>query len=418
NDEEVLATNTGTTVSEAATGNVITTAMLQTTDVDNSAAQLTYTITAATGNGTLRLSGTALGVSDTFTQADIDAGLVTYDHDGSETVSDSFSFTVDDGTGTKSSGTFSIVVVVNTPFGPLPPTTSSEESANGEPPRDDEDEDPILDLTTLNTSSDTGENMSLTASFGSVRNAPRTDSPLVITGVMLTDGTVEQVSPSIATIPYFAHQWIELATGTSAIAHATLPTSSDYYDTTFVYADLDSLLSELGDHDYFFELVAGTSVVATGALSIGLVVWASRAAYFVTMLSTSLPAWAVVDPVPVLDAHALSRISERRRQAGYVQSLADLCEQEGLPATVYLLDENLRVQSTPVEMATRDVSDTGVGLSCNAAVAASHARIVFTTGTGELVDIVGKVQHCTPDGDGYHIEVSILPGLRNSEVGR
>ena len=110
NDEEVLATNTGTTVNEASTGNVITTAMLQTTDVDNTAAQLTYTVTAATGNGTLRLSGTALGVSDTFTQADIDAGLVTYDHDGSETVSDSFDFSVDDGAGTSSSGTFNITV--------------------------------------------------------------------------------------------------------------------------------------------------------------------------------------------------------------------------------------------------------------------------------------------------------------------
>ena len=61
----------------------------------------------ATGNGTLAaLSGTALGVSDTFTQADIDAGLVTYDHNGSETVSDSFEFSVDDAAGTNSSGTF------------------------------------------------------------------------------------------------------------------------------------------------------------------------------------------------------------------------------------------------------------------------------------------------------------------------
>ena len=110
NDEEVLATNTGTTVNEASSGNVITTAMLETTDVDNTPAQLTYTVTTATANGTLRLSGTALGVSDTFTQADINAGLVTYDHDGSETVSDSFDFTVDDGVGTSSSGTFNITV--------------------------------------------------------------------------------------------------------------------------------------------------------------------------------------------------------------------------------------------------------------------------------------------------------------------
>ncbi len=110
NDEQVLATNTGTTINEASTGNVITTTMLETTDVDNTVAQLTYTFTSATANGTLRLSGIALGASDTFTQADVDAGLVTFDHDGSETVSDSFGFSVDDGTGTSSSGTFNITV--------------------------------------------------------------------------------------------------------------------------------------------------------------------------------------------------------------------------------------------------------------------------------------------------------------------
>ena len=110
NDEQVLAFNTGTTVSEGSSGNVITAAMLQTTDVDNTAAQLVYTITSATGNGSLRLSGTALNVSDTFTQADIDAGLVTYDHNGSETIADAFNFTVDDGQGTSTAGTFNFTV--------------------------------------------------------------------------------------------------------------------------------------------------------------------------------------------------------------------------------------------------------------------------------------------------------------------
>ena len=45
----------------------------------------------------------ALSVSDTFTQADVDAGLITYDHDGTETNSDSFAFSVDDGVGADSS---------------------------------------------------------------------------------------------------------------------------------------------------------------------------------------------------------------------------------------------------------------------------------------------------------------------------
>ena len=104
----MLATNTGRTVNENSTGNVINNTQLQTTDIDNTASQLVYTITTATSNGTLRRSGLALGVSSTFTQADIDAGLITFDHNGSETSSDSFSFSVDDGTGSASTGTFNI----------------------------------------------------------------------------------------------------------------------------------------------------------------------------------------------------------------------------------------------------------------------------------------------------------------------
>ncbi len=110
NDEQVLSTNTGATVLEGSSGNVITTAMLETTDLDHSATQLTYTVTAIPTNGLLRRLGVNLSVSSTFTQADIDGGLMSYLHNGTETTSDSFAFTVDDGTGTTSAGTFNITV--------------------------------------------------------------------------------------------------------------------------------------------------------------------------------------------------------------------------------------------------------------------------------------------------------------------
>ncbi|QDV13542.1 Bifunctional hemolysin/adenylate cyclase precursor [Rosistilla oblonga] len=106
NDEQVLAVNTGTTVAEGSTGNTITTAMLQTTDVDNTNVQLVYTVDSIAVNGTLYRNAVALSASDTFSQADIAAGLITYDHNGSQTASDSFTFTVDDGTGTTTSASF------------------------------------------------------------------------------------------------------------------------------------------------------------------------------------------------------------------------------------------------------------------------------------------------------------------------
>ncbi len=99
NDVPTITTNLGLTVAEGAAATPITSAQLQVSDADNAAGQLVYTITNAPTNGTLALNGTPLIANGTFTQADIDAGLLTYAHNGSETASDSFAFSVSDGAG-------------------------------------------------------------------------------------------------------------------------------------------------------------------------------------------------------------------------------------------------------------------------------------------------------------------------------
>ena len=107
NDEEQLTTNNLLEVYEAGSG-TITSALLKTTDPDNTPSQLTYTITNGPTKGMLQRSGVT---ATSFTQADIDAGLITYLHNGGETISDSFSFVVDDGVGTTTNGIFQIVAI-------------------------------------------------------------------------------------------------------------------------------------------------------------------------------------------------------------------------------------------------------------------------------------------------------------------
>lgn len=76
----------------------ITTSRLQVTDPDN-IAEVTYTLTEDPAKGTLELDGVVLGISDTFSQADIDAELLRYVHGGADSAADSFTFTVADGLG-------------------------------------------------------------------------------------------------------------------------------------------------------------------------------------------------------------------------------------------------------------------------------------------------------------------------------
>lgn len=98
NDAPVIATNAGTSVGEG-TSKTLTTAMLSATDADNTAAQLRYTLVALPAHGALKLSGSALAAGGSFTQDDLANGRVAYLHDGSETSSDGFTFSLSDGAG-------------------------------------------------------------------------------------------------------------------------------------------------------------------------------------------------------------------------------------------------------------------------------------------------------------------------------
>ncbi|MDX8404908.1 MAG: cadherin-like domain-containing protein [Mariprofundus sp.] len=94
-----LVNNTGFTVPVGVATAIPNTA-LQVTDADNTPAQLVYTVTALPAVGTLKKGGVALVANGTFTQADIDAGNVTYlSNAGAGAGATSFSFTVTDGSG-------------------------------------------------------------------------------------------------------------------------------------------------------------------------------------------------------------------------------------------------------------------------------------------------------------------------------
>ena len=111
NDEQTVSTNNTLSINEGHTGVVISRSLLETTDVDNSPAELIYTVNTTPSAGTLRLGGAHLSVGGTFTQQDINNGLLTWDHDDSEVFTDGFDFTVDDSVGTTSTSTFVVNII-------------------------------------------------------------------------------------------------------------------------------------------------------------------------------------------------------------------------------------------------------------------------------------------------------------------
>ena len=96
NDAPTIATNGGGTVKESENF-VITNLKLQASDPDDAPTGLTYTVTTAPSNGQLELTTAAGVIITSFTQEDIDNLRVIYKHDGSESLEDSFAFSLVDG---------------------------------------------------------------------------------------------------------------------------------------------------------------------------------------------------------------------------------------------------------------------------------------------------------------------------------
>ena len=105
NDAPALTANTGATVAVGASV-ALTSAMLQVTDPDTAASDLVYTVSGL-GTGMVLVAGV---VAASFTQAQLDEGLVSYEHDGSDNSSTSLTFTVSDGTTTLPSAVFNLAV--------------------------------------------------------------------------------------------------------------------------------------------------------------------------------------------------------------------------------------------------------------------------------------------------------------------
>jgi parallel beta-helix repeat protein len=122
NDPAQIVTNIALTVAEGST-NFISPTQLTANDVDGVNRNLIYQVATGPSSGLLqRTSAVGLAITS-FTQGEIEDGLIQYVHSGNELSTDSFTFRVSDGLSVTPLQTFSFIV---TPVNDAPVATSSQ----------------------------------------------------------------------------------------------------------------------------------------------------------------------------------------------------------------------------------------------------------------------------------------------------
>ena len=104
-----IVNNNGTSLDED-TSITLTAAMLEALDIDNTPAELVFSLNAIPVNSDLQLNGVNLTVSDSFTMQDILDGVVTFTPNADENGSFAFDFTLSDGEAVLTSQMFMINV--------------------------------------------------------------------------------------------------------------------------------------------------------------------------------------------------------------------------------------------------------------------------------------------------------------------
>jgi hypothetical protein len=307
NDAPVLVTNTlsiagGQTLT-------LTTGNLNVSDVDNSAGELTYVVSGVQF-GRFELAGQPGVAVTAFSHAQLRAGDVVFVSE-SFTNPPSYSIYIDDGLASVGPVAASIVFAaqvteVETVARPPADLNPVETEATEVAPDNESFESKIL--------SGVGEILLPEEPSAGLQDMVQS-SRLILPGdaqpflIVEAQGRpiIQVVSNNVPAIilPPAMLQQIQFANLDAMQIRAMTALSQGMGAETYL-DKLDLMRDAMKSQTTFEELVIGSSAAVSGSLSIGYVLWLLRSGALVGSLLAAMPAWTVLDPVPVL-AYYLNR---------------------------------------------------------------------------------------------------------------
>jgi hypothetical protein len=309
NDAPVLVNNT-LSISEGGSV-VLSSGQISATDVDNASGSLTFTVSNVSGGHFELVAGPGIAITS-FTQAQVGAGAVRFVHDGGD-AGPRYNVTVSDGA--LIDGPFAATITFNAsgentepvPVPPLPetipplPTVEEPILQPAEGPVDNPGSTPAgrggPDITASFSPSDPfGNEVQDPADARDIRDA---DTMNATPSRIFPRSTNEnrEIASSLSEVP--------LLTPSSELEESTTDELTGGDLTPVMGAngfvqELDKLREAVDEETYLEKLVVGSTLTATTGLSIGYVLWLIRGEVLLTSLLASLPAWRLIDPLPVL----------------------------------------------------------------------------------------------------------------------
>jgi len=327
---------------------VLSSADLSATDVDSAAATLLFTVSNVSAGRFELISNPGLAIAS-FTQAQVTGGAVRFVHDGS-TIAPNYEVTVSDGSlsaGPRAAAitfvTSGIIVDATPPPVTLPPLTVPGSSVPGSGTVPGETIEPPVETGISEGSSGTGVG-------GSGSSTPSTLGPDSLIGDFQIPDNTTTTTAEVAAAPsqplpsrladktvdpretslLRADAALTTQDGTSADFTAGALASGDLasvVDVKNFAKDLNKLRDEVAAENFLDKVVVGSSLTVASGFSIGYVLWLVRGEVLLTSLLASLPAWRLVDPLPVL-----SFLGKRSEEDEEDDSIEATVKKGGAPA--------------------------------------------------------------------------------------
>jgi large repetitive protein len=306
------------------------------TDIEDLSSGLIYKIVALPVHGLLTLNGVGLNLADSFTQADVDSGRISYRNDGGSATNDSVKFEVSDSQGAKTATqtlTLSValrpVLVITTPPTPTPTASSSTpatvEIATGGP--DVKDVAGGGDGGVAGVPGSVAPSIVTPSTSNSQRVAPRSNQSSTssapssgdVSGATLSNASSQSSGSQLSSVAadLSAKQGPAATSGNSVRQDAGVLTNFMRIRTEAENLQYSGLIrAALQDQSFFDDVqkskddsnqsikfdrnVVATSSALSASLSIGYVIWLVRGGALMSSLLASIPAWRMMDPLPIL----------------------------------------------------------------------------------------------------------------------